>query len=89
MPAPDERGARSLRLLPLIPGMLPAGLEPADASVLVAVLCWSDGWPHGGDSVRQACNTPQRAQAAGSRPVDVLAGWLAAKAPRSGVEDAY
>ncbi len=78
-----------LELLAMIPCCCPTRLKATDAAVLITVLCWPDGWPHGADRVWQACNdASQRAQAAGPRPDDILVGRLAAEAPRSGVDDA-
>jgi len=55
-----------LDLLSQLPAMFPASLEVADACVLVTIMRWPHGWPHGTDSLLQACNdAPQRAQAAG------------------------
>ena len=76
-----------LRLdLAMIPGSCPTRLKVANATVLITILCWPDGWPHGADSVWQACDDAlQCAQAAGSCPDDTLVGRLAAEAPISGV----
>ena len=40
-----------LDLLAMIPGSCPTRLKVADATVLITILCWPDGWPHGADSV--------------------------------------
>ena len=89
---PDARRTWLIRLrldlLVMIPGSCPTRLKVADATVLITILCWPDGWPHGADSVWQACDDAlQCAQAAGSCPDDILVR-LAAEAPRSGVYDA-
>ena len=56
-----------LKLLAIIPGSCPARLQASDAAVLITILCWPDGWPHGADSVWQARDVAsQRARAAGS-----------------------
>ena len=94
--SPDAGGAWKLRLvqqelslLALLPLMCPARLEAADACVLITILCWPDGWPHGADSIWQACNdATQCAQAAGPRTDDILVRGLAAQPPRSGVKGA-
>ena len=45
-----------LELLAMIPCCCPTRLKATDAAVLITVLCWPDGWPHGADRVWQACN---------------------------------
>ena len=91
----DARGTRDvglvqygLGLLSQLPAMFPASLEAADACVLVTIMRWPDGWPHGTDSLWQACDdAPQHAQAAGPGSAHILVDGLAAEAPRSGVYD--
>ncbi len=89
----DASGTRDVRLvqwglelLSQLPATFPASLEAADACVLVTVLRWPDGWPHGTDSIWQACDdAPQCVQAACPGSYHRLVHGLAAEAPRSGV----
>jgi len=70
----------------LLPAMFPANLDVADACMLVTIIRWPDGWPHGTDGLWQACDdVPQRAQAAGLGSDHILVDGLAAEAQRSGV----
>ncbi len=49
--------------------------QQTDKGMLIAVHCRPDGWPHGADSIWQACDdASQCAQAAGSCPDDILMG---------------
>ena len=52
-----------LELLTVIRGGCPTRLKARDATALITGLCWLDGWPHGADSVWQACvDVLQRAE---------------------------